>query len=138
MDLDPVECETPKPLTEINIIPLVDVMLVLLILFIITAPLLTPQNIPIDLPEVNSEPKPQPTVPIRLSLNHQGQLFWNDEPLTQVELEQRLQQLRPQKNQVQLSADKRTPYQKVAEIMARLQQAGITQLALITQPIPRR
>jgi len=133
MDLEPFECETPKPLAEINIIPLVDVMLVLLILFMITAPLLVPQSIPLELPRVNSEMASLPPVQIRLSIDQHGDLFWNDEAILQAELPTRLQKLDQQRAQIQLYADKQTTYQRLAEIMHLLQQAGVSQLDFVTQ-----
>ena len=75
----------PQPMAEINTTPLVDVMLVLLIIFIVTAPLLT-HGIRIDLPKASSSASPEKPETVTLSLDAQGKVFWNDAPLTEAEL----------------------------------------------------
>jgi biopolymer transport protein ExbD len=125
-----------QPLSEINIIPLVDVMLVLLILFMITAPLFTPHAIKIDLPQASSEINVSKPNIITLSIDAKGRLFWNKEPIDQLEFNQRLTYAaqHPPTPELQLWADKITPYQKIAEVMSIAHQAGITRLGFITQP----
>lgn len=125
-----------QPLSEINIIPLVDVMLVLLILFMITAPLFTPHAIKIDLPQASSEINVSKPNIIILSIDAKGRLFWNKEPIEQPEFNQRLTHAaqQPPTPELQLWADKITPYQKIAEVMSIAHQAGITRLGFITQP----
>lgn len=125
-----------QPLAEINIIPLVDVMLVLLILFMITAPLFTPHALKINLPQASSEISVSKPNIITLSIDAQGRLFWNEERIEQLEFQRRLIQAvqRPATPELQLWADKITPYQQIAEVMSIAHQAGITRLGLITQP----
>lgn len=125
-----------QPLSEINIIPLVDVMLVLLILFMITAPLFTPHAIKIDLPQASSEINVSKPNIITLSIDVKGNLFWNKELVNQLEFQKRLTQAAQQSPtpELQLWADKITPYQKIAEVMSIAHQAGITRLGFVTQP----
>lgn len=125
-----------KPLSEINIIPLVDVMLVLLILFIITAPLFTPHAIKVDVPEASSQKISDEPNSITLAIDDKGVLFWNDKRIDDKELVTRLTSVAKQKPQPQLHlrADKKTQYQKLAEIMSAAQNAGITRLGFITKP----
>ncbi len=125
-----------QPVSEINMIPLIDVMLVLLILFIITAPLFTPHAVKIDLPQAASEVSTNQPAVIALSIDAKGQLFWNDEPINYQEFQQRLThstqlKIRPE---LQLWADKMTPYQQIAQIMSMAHRAGITRLGLVTRP----
>ncbi len=122
-----------KPLSEINIIPLVDVMLVLLVLFIITAPLLTPSAVNVDLPEVNSEVRSSSLQSVSVTIDKTGQLFWEAERIGERELVLRLKKLsslQPQP-ELHLRADKTTPYQRLAEVMAEAQRAGVTRLGFI-------
>lgn len=122
-----------KPLSEINIIPLVDVMLVLLVLFIITAPLLTPSAVNIDLPEVNNEVRSNDLQSVSVAIDKTGQLFWEAERIEKTELVLRLKKLsslQPQP-ELHLRADKTTPYQRLAEVMAEAQRAGVTRLGFI-------
>lgn len=125
-----------QPLSEINIIPLVDVMLVLLILFMITAPLFTPHAIKIDLPQASSEINISKPNIITLNIDAKGHLFWNEEPIDQLEFNQRLTYAAQQSPtpELQLWADKITPYQKIAEVMSIAHQTGITRLGFVTQP----
>jgi biopolymer transport protein ExbD len=125
-----------KPLSEINIIPLVDVMLVLLILFIITAPLLTPHAIKIDVPEASSQPMPDEPNKIVLAIDDKGALFWNDGRIDEKEFATRLAKAAQKKPQpeLHLRAFKKTQYQRLAEIMSAAQNAGITRLGFITEP----
>lgn len=127
-----------QPLSEINIIPFVDVMLVLLILFIITAPLLTVHLIKIDIPKVNplSDNRHHHDT-IDVAMDEKGIIFWNDERISHQEFIQRLTvaaQKLPQP-QLYLRADKNLQYQQLTEVMVILQRAGITQVSFVTEPI---
>ena len=125
-----------KPLAEINMIPLIDVMLVLLVLFIITAPLLIPHAIKIEVPEVTSQANLSKADVIVLAIDERGLLYWNDEAIDVKELDKRLH-IATQKKlpaELHLRADKQTQYQKLAEIMAIIQNAGITRLGFIMEP----
>lgn len=125
-----------QPLAEINIIPFVDIMLVLLVIFMITAPLFTPHLLQVTLPEVNSEVPSAPATPINLTLNAQNQLFLNDKLLDQITLQQQLQNLAQQQPppNVQLNIDKQVAYQRIAEVLGMLQQAGIANIGLTVVP----
>jgi biopolymer transport protein ExbD len=122
------------PMAEINVTPLVDVMLVLLIIFMITAPLMS-HKIRIDLPQANPNviDQPQPE-PIDLAVKENGDLFYNDEPVTEAILQAQLL-VAAQKNpqpELQIRADKTTQYQKVAAVMAAAKRAGMVKIGFIT------
>ena len=122
------------PMAEINVTPLVDVMLVLLIIFMITAPLMS-HKIRIDLPQANPNvvDQPQPE-PLDLAIKENGDLFLNDEPVTDAILQSQLRvaaQKSPQP-ELQIRADKTTQYQKVAAVMAAAKRAGMIKIGFIT------
>jgi biopolymer transport protein ExbD len=132
--------EHTQPMSEINTTPLVDVMLVLLVIFIITAPLLT-HAVKIDLPQATSQPIVEKPEIVSIAINESGTLFWNDLPVVQGELKQRLIQVAAQTPQPELHirADQATRYQILAEVMADAQNAGVTKLAFMSEPNePRR
>lgn len=123
----------PAPMADINVTPMVDVMLVLLVIFIITAPLFT-HAIKLDLPAAQSAPAPTEPSTISLSINGEGVIFWNSDPITQEALNNRLviaskQQPQPQ---LQLRADKSTRYEVIAQVMAAAQTNGLTKLGFVT------
>ena len=123
------------PMAEINTTPLVDVMLVLLVIFIITAPLFH-QAVPIDLPKVDAtklDDKPQV---IQLAVDEQGQIFWNGEAIHRQALPDRLIAARSLDPELHLRADRGTRYENVAEVMAAAQRAGIVKIAFVTEPAP--
>ena len=123
------------PMSEINTTPLVDVMLVLLVIFIITAPLLT-HAVKIDLPQASSQPLPEKPEVISVSIDGSGKMYWNDAPMVQGELSVKLQQIAKQEPQPELHirADKETRYQILAEVMADAQNAGVTKLGFVSEP----
>ena len=126
------------PMAEINVTPLVDVMLVLLIIFMITTPLMN-HKVKVKLPEVVVEKKEeikQPIPPITISVTEAGALFLNDEPTTKQAIESRLSveaQKVPQPP-VQIRGDKTTPYRMVSEVVKIAQQQGIAKVGFITTP----
>lgn len=122
-------------MSEINTTPLVDVMLVLLVIFIITAPLLT-HAVRIDLPQASSQPIEQKPEIISISVDGAGRMYWNDAPLVDGELAVKLQQAATAQPQPELHirADKETRYQILAEIMADAQSAGIQKLGFVSTP----
>lgn len=124
-----------QPMSEINTTPLVDVMLVLLVIFIITAPLLT-HAVKIDLPQATSQPLPDKPEVISLSIDGTGKTYWNGIPLVQGELKQKLLQIADLKPQPELNirADKETRYQILAEVLANAQNAGVTKLGFVSEP----
>ncbi len=121
------------PMAEINTTPLVDVMLVLLVIFIITAPLFH-QAVPIDLPKVDASKLEEKPHIIQLALNEQGIIFWEGEPVHRDSLPARLEAARSLNPELHLRADRGTRYEKVAEVMAAAQRAGIVKIAFVTDP----
>ena len=126
-----------EPLTEINMVPLIDVMLVLLIIFMVTAPLLT-HAVKIDLPKAASTASaPQPES-IELSIDQQGQVFWNGEAIDAERLETRLAEASASGDstspELRLRADRLTPYEKVALVMSAASRHGLTRLGFVTDP----
>lgn len=125
-----------RPLqSDINMVPLIDVMLVLLIVFMITAPLLT-HSVKIDLPQASSQPTQEKPQTVALSINADGQLFWNNELVDATTLPARLASAAAQTPQpeLQLRADRDTRYQQLAEVMSQARAAGIEKMGFITQP----
>jgi biopolymer transport protein ExbD len=124
------------PMAEINTTPLVDVMLVLLIIFIITAPLLT-HAVKIDLPEATSEPSAEKPETVALAIDADGKLFWNDQLIAEGDLEPRLAEAAARNPQpdLNLRADKNTRYEKLAQVMAAAQRGGITKMGFVTVPL---
>ncbi len=123
------------PMAEINMIPLIDVMLVLLVIFIITAPLLT-HSVKIDLPKAASHPNLTKPDHIALSINGAGELFWNGELINKSVLTQRLAtaaKIDPQP-ELHLRADKTTQYQILAEVMAEAGKAGVARIGFVSDP----
>ena len=124
------------PMAEINTTPLVDVMLVLLVIFIITAPLLT-HAIRLDLPSAKAPLALETPETITVSIDGQGAVFWNDQPVADATaLQGRLAEAarRQPAPELQLRADRDTRYQRIAEVMAAAQQAGIAKLGFVTAP----
>ncbi len=121
------------PMADINVTPMVDVMLVLLVIFIITAPLFT-HAIKLDLPTAQSAAAPEKPETISLSINSEGKIFWNNEPIEQADLGARLAK-EAQKNpqpELQLRADKSIRYELVAQVMSAAQTNGMTKLGFVT------
>jgi biopolymer transport protein ExbD len=123
-------------MAEINVTPLVDVMLVLLIIFMITAPLAA-HKIKVELPIATLAKPPEDVAnqPITLSVKDTGELYWNDEPITEAALQAQLRvaaQRTPQP-ELQIRADKDTEYQIVASVMTDAKNAGMVKVGFITQ-----
>jgi biopolymer transport protein ExbD len=125
------------PMAEINMVPLIDVMLVLLVIFIVTAPLLT-NSVKIDLPKVSSQPNLTKPDNIQFAINAQGQYFWNGEPVTRTVAQQRfaVEGKRNPAPELHLHADKATQYHVVAEIMADASNAGLAKIGFVSDPAP--
>ena len=124
-----------RPMAEINMIPLIDVMLVLLVIFIVTAPLLT-HAVKLQLPTAASSaniPRPEH---VQLAIDAQGGLFWNGESVTRDALHVRLAAAGRQTPQpeLQLRADKATQYQALAEALADAATAGLTRIGFVSEP----
>jgi len=125
------------PMAEINMVPLIDVMLVLLVIFIVTAPLLT-NAVKIDLPKATSSPNLTKPDNIQFAINAQGQYFWNGEPVDKSVVLQRFaaEGKRNPLPELHLHADKTTQYQMVAEIMAEASKAGLSKIGFVSDPAP--
>lgn len=122
-------------MSEINMTPLVDVMLVLLIIFIITVPVLT-HSVKVDLPRVSNEKlqiKPQT---VTLTVKADGAVFWDDTPIDAAALELKLveQAQRQPQPEVHIRGDKAAPYEHVLKTMAAVQQSGLLKLGFISEP----
>jgi biopolymer transport protein ExbD len=124
-----------RPMAEINMIPLIDVMLVLLVIFIITAPLLT-HAVKIDLPKAASAPNQTKPDNIQLAVNAAGQIFWNGEVVSRTALSERLAAAGKQAPQpeVHIRADQAARYQWVAETLADAARAGLTRIGFVSDP----
>ncbi|MEK7816601.1 MAG: biopolymer transporter ExbD [Pseudomonadota bacterium] len=129
--------EAPAPMAEINTTPLVDVMLVLLVVFIVTAPVLT-HAVKVDLPKAASQRNQEKPEHIAVSLDGAGRIYWNGAPVDEAELPARLAQAaaNPQV-ELQLRADRMTPYHRVAEILSATSRAGVSRVGFVTEPTRR-
>ena len=123
-----------QPMSEINMTPLIDVMLVLLVIFIITAPLMT-SSLKLDLPKTDSGTPTSAPAFIALAINADGGLFFGDEPLARDALALRVAEAARANPQleVQLRADQKVPYGSVAELIALVQQAGLNRIGFVTE-----
>ena len=122
-----------QPMAEINTTPVVDVMLVLLVFFIITAPTFH-QAVPIDLPQVASTKIDEKPEVIQLAVDAEGGLFWNGEAISRTVLDERFAAAAGKQPELHLRADRKVPYEKVADVMAAAQRAQIVKIAFVTQP----
>jgi biopolymer transport protein ExbD len=122
-------------MSEINMTPLVDVMLVLLIIFIITVPVLT-HSVKVDLPRVSNEKQDIKPATVTLTVKADGSVFWDDQPIAAAALELKLSeqaQKQPQP-EVHIRGDKSAPYEHVLKTMAAVQQSGLLKLGFISEP----
>ena len=128
-----------SPMSEINVTPMVDVMLVLLIIFMITAPLVT-HKIAIDLPQASATRNPDKPDIVSLAIDAQGQIFWNDQPVAKDEWRVcvRSAALKTPQPELQIRAEKTTQYQLLAEIMADSQSAGLVKIGIVTNPTDKK
>jgi biopolymer transport protein ExbD len=122
------------PVVEINMVPLIDVMLVLLIIFMITAPLMT-HAVKIDLPKADSIAQTQETKHIDLAIDADGQFFWDGAFVSRDQLRQNLQQIAAEMQQPELHvrADQNVPYRKVAEALADAAKAGVSRIGFVSE-----
>ncbi|MCB1658741.1 MAG: protein TolR [Moraxellaceae bacterium] len=122
-------------MSDINMTPLVDVMLVLLIIFIITVPVLT-HSVKVDLPRASNQPNQVQNKPITISVNQQGQIYWNDNVIDETTLAQQLGQIALQQPQpeVHIRGDRKVEYEYVMQVMAEAQRQGVQKLGFITEP----
>ena len=124
------------PMAEINVTPLVDVMLVLLVIFMITAPLLV-SGVPVDLPDSRAKPLDQPEKPpVQISLTPDGGVYVDDEPVDMVVLPERLAAIAAdqgdQPRTIMLRGDRALDYGRVMQVMGELNRAGLSRVSLVT------
>ena len=125
------------PFSDINVTPLVDVMLVLVVIFIVTAPLLA-SSLRLDLPSTEAAKPGDPAASIGVGIDAKGNLFVNDQPVTSVQLAERLMaagKANPE-TEIQLRADQAVPYGRVVEVMGAAQQAGLNRIGFVADPKP--
>src|SRR4051812_25919423 len=125
-----------SPMAEINVTPMVDVMLVLLIIFMVTAPLLV-AGVPVDLPESRAGALDQQAKPVQIALDNQGGIFIDDAPVTAAGLPGRLAAIAaepapPAGRRIYLRADKSLDYGRVMRVMGELNRAGLNRVALVS------
>ncbi|HEY8581169.1 MAG TPA: biopolymer transporter ExbD [Beijerinckiaceae bacterium] len=124
-----------RPVAEMNVTPFVDVMLVLLIVFMVTAPMLT-AGVPLQLPQARNAAPLEPRAPVVFSLTADGKLFIDDAELDDADLDARLAALAAadRGRAVQIRADRATPHGRVVDLMSRLGAAGLSKLAFVAEP----
>ena len=128
-----------EPMSEINVTPFVDVMLVLLIIFMVTAPLLT-VGVQVDLPETSADTLPEESEPLTLTINSKGEVFIQE---TKIEFDNLIKKiLAVSKNRtdtrIYVRGDKNINYGRVLEVMGKLSGSGFTKVALISEPFKER
>ena len=123
-----------RPLAEINVTPLVDVMLVLLIIFMVTAPLMT-SGVPVDLPKANAQPINNDSEPLTVSMNAEGKVFLQDQEVTLEGLVPKLQEIAKNNPERRLfvRGDKDIAYGKIMQVMGTITQGGFTKVALLAE-----
>ena len=123
-----------QSMNEMNLIPLIDIMLVLMIIFLLTATVLNP-TVPLDLPKTSAEVNEVPPEAIQISIDKDAGLYWDDEPISIEALEVRLQQQSASGKDpsIQLRADKEGKYDTVAQVLAAASQAGLTKVAFVNE-----
>ena len=129
------QSEGTGTIADINVTPLVDVMLVLLVIFMVTAPILQ-QGVSIDLPKVAAAPLSGEQEQLVVNVNKTGQVFLNDAPIALADLTTKLLAIhaaRPDR-QVYVRADQAVPYGQVMKTMAAVRESGLTKIGLVTEP----
>ena len=126
-----------KPLAEINVTPFVDVMLVLLIIFMVAAPLMV-QGVPLELPKTSASKLGAIKKPMVVSLSPDGKLYIRDEEVTAQTLVSRLMDLKSQEGDsvVYVRADRKIAYGEVMELLGKVGESGFSRVSLLSQPSP--
>ena len=129
--------QASQPMAEINMIPLIDVMLVLLVIFIITAPMLT-HAVKIELPKASSVPEEQKPEVIRLTIDAAGAVYWNDQKIEEAGWRNRMAEAarKPTQPELRIRADGASAYRNVAGVMSDAAAAGLTKIGFVTEPKP--
>lgn len=122
-------------MSDINVTPFVDVMLVLLIIFMVTAPMMT-QGVDVALPEATAEPLPAEKEQLIISIDNKATVFINDVPVTVDDLNEKLKRIMSNRSdrEVYLKADKDIPYGTVVRVMSEIKLAGVEKLGMVTIP----
>ena len=122
-------------MSEINMTPLVDVMLVLLIIFLVTIPAMH-HAVKIDLPHASSQPQDEKPAHVNIAIKADGTTLWDDQPIDEATLEARIAQASQQNPQpeIHLRADRQVAYEKVADLMSAAQAGGLTKIGFATEP----
>ena len=125
-------------MSDINVTPFVDVMLVLLIIFMVTAPMMT-QGVDVALPEATAEPLPAEKENLMISIDNKSTIFINDVPVTVDDLNEKLKRIMSNRSdrEVYLKADKDIPYGTVVRVMSEIKLAGVEKLGMVTVPPPK-
>ena len=128
-----------EPMSEINVTPFVDVMLVLLIIFMVTAPLLT-VGVQVDLPETSADTLPEESEPLTLTINSKGEVFIQE---AKIEFDNLIRKILAVSNnrtdtRIYVRGDKTINYGRVLEVMGKLSGSGFTKVALISEPYKER
>lgn len=123
------------PMADINVTPMVDVMLVLLVIFMLAAPMLVP-SIRLELPQTGAQPAPQPAASLHIAIDAQGKIFFEQQLTDPEMLERQLAAAarQPLSPEIQLRADKATRYETIAQVMAVAQKLGLGKIAFVTDP----
>jgi biopolymer transport protein ExbD len=123
------------PMSEINMVPLIDVMLVLLVIFIVTAPLLS-HAVKLELPKASSQVNRLPPDKVDVAIDAQGTLHWNGEVVTREEARRRFarEAARPLPPELHLRADQAVAYRHVARTLADASTAGLTRIGFVSEP----
>jgi len=129
--------DTDEVMNEINMTPLVDVMLVLLIIFIITVPVMK-HAVNVELPRASNEREQSKPETLRLSVDAQGQWYWNENRISDDDMLPRLKAQAANEPQpdLHIRGDRAVRYDRVAQLMAAAQQAGLKKIGFITEPSP--
>ena len=127
--------QSAQPMAEINMIPMIDIMLVLLIVFMITAPLLT-HAVKLQLPQASSSPNHIEPQSVMLSLDAGARCYWNGAAITRQALSQKLAQLGEQESppMIQLYVDRQVPYAELASLLAESSHYGLQKIAFVMTP----
>lgn len=123
------------PMSDINVVPFIDIMLVLLVVFMVTAPMMT-QGVQVSLPEVESAPINEDSEPMQVLIKKDGAIYVHEKPVEIKDLAPTLKAIKDQKpgTAILLRADKAVNYGRVMEVMSALQVAGLVDVGLVTDP----
>ena len=129
------ENRSSRPVAEINMIPLIDVMLVLLVIFMVTAPLLT-HAVKVNLPKASSTVNVSQRDSIHLSIDREGRVFWNGEAVVESDWRARMRQAadRDPQPELHINADGDIAYRRVMEVMSDAARAGLTRIGFVSDP----